>query len=110
MIILILDFKKCLNVVRIFFDNGVDINVCCSRGYLLIDYFKMVYLWYDEFVIKRGECFLGGNKNKFFVKKEKLYYGILMVIFIVFYILFCFNIVESVCFWKENSFKLNKIK
>lgn len=70
----------------------------------------MVHLRYDECVIKRGERLLGGHKNKSFVKKEKLYYGILTAIFIVLHILFCFNTAESACFRKENSPKSNKIK
>lgn len=110
MIISISDPKKCLNAVRTLLDNGADINVRCSRGYLPIDHFKMVHLRYDESVIKRGERLLGGHKNKSFVKKEKLYYGILTAIFIVLHILFCFNTGESACFRKENSPKSNKIK
>lgn len=55
MIISISDPKKCLNAVRTLLDNGADINVRCSRGFLPIDHFKMVHLRYDECVIKRGE-------------------------------------------------------
>lgn len=110
MIITISSPKKCLNAVSTLLQNNADINIRSSSGYLPIDLFKMVYLRYDESVIKRGERLLGGHKHKSFVKKEKLYYGILSAIFIVLHILFCFNTAESACFRKENSPESNKIK
>lgn len=56
-----IDFNECFDFVEILIENGVDINIWCKNGYLLIDYFKIVLLWFDEVIIDRGECFLGGN-------------------------------------------------
>lgn len=58
--ILDVDFKKCLDIVEILIDNGVDINIWNNKGFLLIDNFKIVFFWFDELVIDRGESFLGG--------------------------------------------------
>lgn len=55
-----MNFFECVDVVEMFINNGVDINIWCNKGYLLIDFFNIVFLLFYEFVIDRGKFFLGG--------------------------------------------------
>lgn len=105
-----IDLNECFDFVEILIENGVDINIWCKNGNLLIDFFKIVLLWFDEVIIDRGECFLGGKENKLFFNKERWYFGFLVVVFILLYILLFFNIVNFDCFLVGNSFLLNEFE
>lgn len=103
------DPNKCLDAVETLIDNGADINIRCNGGYLPIDFFKTVSLRFDQSVIDRGECLLGGHQNKSFMKKEKRYLGILAAIFLVLYIVFTINIAKTICIQKEKDSSSDKL-
>lgn len=43
LIIYMVDFKKCFDVIEILIKNGVDIIIRCNFGYLFIDFFRMFF-------------------------------------------------------------------
>lgn len=102
MIIRMSDPKKCLEAVETLIHKGADINIRCNDGYLPIDRFKTGSLRFEESLITRGERLLGGPYNKSFLKREKWYLIIWIVIFAVLYILLSFYISDMAFIKKET--------
>lgn len=103
LVIRIIDPNECLDSVETLLENGADINIRNKSDDLPIDYFKTVSLRFNEATIDRGERLLGGNQNKSFLKKEKMYYGVLAAAFIILYILLSLNIAKLGFFLVDKS-------